>query len=192
MFGTGRRLSELEDRLEKLQVQCSTDAGNLRGELEQLRVLLTPVETDPSRRMELLLGAIGGELETRLREALRRAAQASEVVADMTRLREQARNLSRSEASTAKRFRGSLKHVYQARWTGYVSLYFTGGVTDRVSLLIGSENPPEECVCELNSRNDINSYAGSVVRAGEFWMAKSERDTTSAPSGVLCVFTPFL
>jgi hypothetical protein len=58
-----------------------------------------------------------------------------------------------------------------------------------VELCVGPTSPPDAVVCSLNVRNDINSYAGCVVRRGEFWLARSQ---TGSDSGVRCMYTPFL
>ena len=190
IVGTSRKLSNLENRLEQLeQAQANTD--RLRGEIEQLKAMLEGAEIDPSRRMALLLSAIGGELETKLRQASKQATEASALVTEMKSLREQARTLSQPEAVAAKRFKGNLNRVYKPQWTGYACLYFDGGTTDIVQLLVGPKEPPEECICQLNTRNEINSYAGGVIRAGEYWVAKSKYSQEWTPSGVCCVFTPF-
>lgn len=87
----------------------------------------------------------------------------------------------------SSRFRPRLNVVYQAETAGYVSLYFAGGYTDQIRILVGPEKPPAECVCEANSTNEFNSYAGAIVQAGEYWTAESKR---GGGSGVRCVFTP--
>lgn len=85
------------------------------------------------------------------------------------------------------RTRPALGVVHQAEVTGYVSIYFTGGRTDKIQLLAGWDDPPTECICEANNYNDLNSYAGGVVRQGEYWMVVSKK---LEKSGFECVFTP--
>jgi hypothetical protein len=85
------------------------------------------------------------------------------------------------------RRRVPLGAVQRAKVTGYVALYFNGGWNDEVKLLVGTEGPTE-CVAQANSINDINSYAGGIVRAGEFW--KVETKVGGGKSGFECVFTP--
>jgi hypothetical protein len=85
------------------------------------------------------------------------------------------------------RLRPALGAVHRAEATGYVSLYFTGGRTGTLRLLAGWEDPPTECICETNTRNDLNSYAGGVVRKGEYWTVAGKHPEGS---GYQCVFTP--
>ncbi|HUF83962.1 MAG TPA: hypothetical protein VMQ81_05145 [Acidimicrobiia bacterium] len=85
------------------------------------------------------------------------------------------------------RSRPAFNEVQRADVAGYVSLYFKGGYTDDIQLLVGVGDPPSEVVCEANTRNDMNSYAGAIVRPGEYWMARSK---SGANSGFECVFTP--
>jgi hypothetical protein len=85
------------------------------------------------------------------------------------------------------RSRPAIGVVHRAEVTGYVSLFFTGGRTSVVRLLVGWADPPTECVCEANTRNDLNSYAGGIVRKGEYWLLDSKHGDRS---GFECVFTP--
>jgi hypothetical protein len=118
-----------------------------------------------------------------LAAALRRA------VDEMSVLRERLDASVRGEAERAPRVFGELGRTYRAEWTGYVCLYFDGGYHDRVELRVGDSPPPTTVVCTLNSRNDLNSYAGCVVRRSEHWLATSSCE--DGHSGVRCVFTPF-
>lgn len=77
--------------------------------------------------------------------------------------------------------------VHRAEATGYVSLYFVGGRTATVRLLVGWGDPQTECICEANTRNDLNSYAGGIVRKDEYWTLESKLGDRS---GFECVFTP--
>ena len=86
---------------------------------------------------------------------------------------------SRGDGERAGRQSLALGQVYQAPYTGYVALFFTGGRTDRVELRVGSTPPPDVVVCSLNVRNDVNSYAGCVVRRGEP-LASATSDTGPA------------
>jgi hypothetical protein len=142
--------------------------------------------------------------ETVIERLVEETAAARQLIADtrhLERLSERAERL-RDAAETAlkgvqgaaiaagvhrPRFKAERNKVYQAEATGYVSLYFQGGFTDRIEILVGPEDPPQECVCMVNTRNEINSYAGAIVRVGEYWVARSER---SGRSGFVCVFTP--
>jgi hypothetical protein len=66
-----------------------------------------------------------------------------------------------------------LDTLYLAERTGFVSVYFDGGRNARVKLLVGPENPPTTCVGEV-----YNDYAGALVRAGEWWIARSNNSRT--------------
>jgi hypothetical protein len=68
-----------------------------------------------------------------------------------------------------------------------VSIYLTGGRTDKIKLLVGSDDPPTDCICEANTVNDLNAYAGGIVRQGEYWTVVSKHGDRS---GFSCVFTP--
>jgi hypothetical protein len=122
--------------------------------------------------------------------------------ARLERLAEQADRLSRVAARAvstveglakaagvgAERTFARLNTVYHADVPGYLCAYFAGGYNDVVELLVGPEDPPTQRVCRANSMNDINSYAGALVRAGEYWMVTSELNR--GRSGFTCVFTP--
>ena len=84
------------------------------------------------------------------------------------------------------RFRAKLDTVYRAETLGYVSLYFVGGRTDKVELLVGPGTPPAESVGQVNTTNDINSSVGAIVRPGEYWLARSKNSS----SACVCLFTP--
>jgi hypothetical protein len=192
MFGSGRRIDELEQRI--LEVREALEAGVLESEKRterRLEALENRLGTNPDERLDFLLNSVAEELRRKLRAALEEADRANALAARITELHAQL-EAGRWPALTAARSRPVLNRVYRAEWTGYVSLYFDGGLTDSVRLLVGEEDPPRECVCELNSRNDINSYAATVVRKGEYWLAQSSHDAGSSKSGVKCVFTPFM
>lgn len=80
------------------------------------------------------------------------------------------------------RFQAALDTVYQAKTSGYVAVYFVGGRTARMRLLVGPQNPPTTSV------GHTDSYVSGVVRPGEFWMAATPRPGMKA--GFKCVFTP--
>ena len=85
----------------------------------------------------------------------------------------------------------ALSVVHQAPCTGYVSLWSGSGWQDKVDLRVGFSSPPTTLVGELNGNNDINSYIGTVVRPGEYWVAESERTSAQKETSVKCCFTPF-
>lgn len=152
-------------------------------------------------------------LEDRIAELEQRVGQLSDMVAsarallDDTRrledLTEHARRLSAAadtalpgirERTTAAgvglpRVRPAIGVVHRAEVTGYVSVFFTGGRTDTLRLLAGWDDPPTECVCEANTFNDLNSYAGGIVRMGEYWTLAGTH-TGKKSFGYECVFTP--
>ncbi|PSL53756.1 hypothetical protein B0I31_108203 [Saccharothrix carnea] len=86
------------------------------------------------------------------------------------------------------RFQATLDTIYRARTFGYVAVYFVGGRTARVRLLVGPESPPTVSVGCADSSSDLNSYIGGVVRPGEFWTASTPRP--GQKTGFECVFTP--
>lgn len=70
-------------------------------------------------------------------------------------------------------FDGQLDTLYRAEVTGFVAVYFVTGRTAKVQLLVGPGNPPTRVVGVVDSRGSHQSYAGGVVRAGEYWVAAS-------------------
>lgn len=86
------------------------------------------------------------------------------------------------------RFEAALDTVYRARTYGYVAVYFVGGRTARMRLLVGPQSPPTTSIGYANSGSDINSYMGGVVRPGEYWMAATHHAGMKA--GFECIFTP--
>jgi hypothetical protein len=50
-------------------------------------------------------------------------------------------------------------------------------------------DPPTECISEANTFNDLNSHAGGIVRAGEYWTLTGTH-TGKKSFGYECVFTP--
>lgn len=86
------------------------------------------------------------------------------------------------------RFEAALDTVYRATTYGYVAVYFVGGRTARMRLLVGPQSPPTTSVGYANSGSDINSYMGGIVRPGEYWMAATH--STGMKAGFECIFTP--
>jgi hypothetical protein len=161
VFSSKRDAEDLRLRMEALERRID----QLAGQVAAVRPLI-----DDAARLEDL-----AEQATRLSAAADAALQA---------LYGQATRVGVGQA----RFRAALDKVHRAAAHGYVAVYFTGGWTDRVRLLVGPDNPPTACVCTANSTNDINSYAAAVVRPGEYWIATSNRGADK--SGFVCMFTP--
>jgi hypothetical protein len=146
------------------------------------------------------------ELEQRVGQLTEMVAPARALLDDTQRLEdltERARRLSAAadtalpgirERTTAAdvglpRVRPAFGVVHRAEVTGYVSVFFTGGRTDTLRLLVGWNDPPTECVCEANTFNELNSYAGGIVRKGEYWTLAGTH-TGKKSFGYECVFTP--
>ncbi|TCO53451.1 hypothetical protein [Actinocrispum wychmicini] len=70
-------------------------------------------------------------------------------------------------------FEGQIDTLYRAEVTGFVAVYFVTGRTAKVQLLVGPGNPPARVVGVVDSRGSHDSYAGGIVRAGEYWVAAS-------------------
>ncbi len=192
MFGNGRRIDELASRLDELEEHHRKSTSQISAEVERrIDELHRVVGEDPERRLALALNAISVDLAAQRRQALDAVEALRRMVDEMTMLQAKTSAVARGDAGRAARMIGELNRIYRSEWTGYVSLYFDGGTTDIVTLLIGSTSPPTECVCTLNSTNRFNSYAGAVVRGGEYWVARSSHEAGSQASGVRCVFTPF-
>jgi len=68
---------------------------------------------------------------------------------------------------------GRIDTLYRARVTGFVAVYFVTGRTAEVQLLAGPSNPPMRVVGVVDARGSQNSYAGGIVRTGEYWTAAS-------------------
>jgi hypothetical protein len=105
-----------------------------------------------------------------------------------TRVRQLEERLDRLTMTGVGRFEAALDTVYQATCHGYVAVYFVGGRTARMHLLVGTQSPPTTSVGYANSGSEINSYMGTVVRPGEYWMAATHKPGMKA--GFECVFTP--
>ncbi|CCH29305.1 hypothetical protein ABZ816_35635 [Actinosynnema sp. NPDC047251] len=78
-----------------------------------------------------------------------------------------------SPVPLADGFEGRIDTLYRAEVTGFVAVYFVTGRTAKVQLLIGTTNPPTRVVGVVDSRGSHQSYAGGIVRAGEYWAAAS-------------------
>lgn len=160
MFGKDREIAELEERIDALSKQLD----EVRTDNEVARRLL-----DDAHRLEQLA---------------QQARELSEIAAA---------TLSGLQTAAADagvqgmRFEPDFNVVYHADVAGYLAVFNDGGFTDRIELLVGSDDPPTEVVATANSRNDINSYAGTVVRPGEHWMIQSK---VGAKSGMKATFTP--
>jgi len=120
----------------------------------------------------------------RLEQLADRAAQLG-AAADTALL--QLGDRARTAGVARPRSRPAIGTVHRAEVTGHVAIYFTGGRTNIIELLVGAENPPTTSVGELNVTNSLNAYASGIVRAGEYWLAKPEHGDLY---GFRCVFTP--
>ncbi|GGQ67971.1 hypothetical protein [Couchioplanes azureus] len=158
------------------------------------------------RRRTAELTARLDRMEEQLRRVLDQTAGARPLLADAQRLAKlaaEARALSDATATTVEglqallagtgidrpRLHARVNRVYRAESLGYVAVFFRGGRTDDVRLLVGRDKPPQECIGEANTRNELNSYVGGVIRAGEYWTVEAKFATTSSYG---CVFTPLL
>lgn len=81
-----------------------------------------------------------------------------------------------------------LDTLYRADVLGYVSVYFVTGYTATVRLTVGPENPPTHVVGIAHGGGDSNSYAGAIVRPGEYWIAATDGARTDY--GFELHFTP--
>ena len=138
---------------------------------------------------------VGTSLESRVEELETRVAQLLEDNGRVPELAERAENALKALAKlaepaglTEQRFEANLDTVYQATTYGYVAVYFVGGRTARMHLLVGPTSPPTTSVGYANSGSEINSYMGTIVRPGEYWMAATHR--TGMKAGFECIFTP--
>jgi hypothetical protein len=155
-------LKLLQDRIAELEKRV----GQLTEMVAPARALL-----DDSRRLEQLAG-----------QARRLSAAADAALLGLS---------ERAAAAGAgqPRIRPAFGVVHRAEVTGYVSVFFTGGRTDTLRLLAGWDDPPTECICEANTFNQLNSYAGGIVRKGEHWTLAGTH-TGKKSLGYECVFTP--
>ncbi|MCE7000576.1 hypothetical protein LZG04_38045 [Saccharothrix sp. S26] len=81
-----------------------------------------------------------------------------------------------------------LDTLYRADVLGYVSVYFVGGYTATVRLTVGPDNPPTHVVGIAHGGGESNSYAGAIVRPGEYWLAATSGHR--ADHGFSLHFTP--
>jgi hypothetical protein len=162
MFVAKRDLTAMRERIDRLERRVE----QLTGELAAVRPLLT----DAAR-----LDAVADHAA--------RLADTAEATLHTLQQRADDSGVARP------RVRARLGRIYRAEATGYVAAYAGGGWTDIVEILVGPTSPPTQSVCRANSTNDINSYAGAVVRAGEYWVVTSERGPDK--SSFTCYFTPF-
>ena len=81
----------------------------------------------------------------------------------------------------------ALDEAHTAETLGHVSVWFDGGRTDVVELVVGTMDG-DMVVGRVNTRNDINSSMSTIIRPGETWMARTQKGHTG---GFRCVFTPF-
>ena len=156
-----------------------------RGELKLLQERIEQLEEHVARLAGTMAAAHALLADSRRLDDLAGQARQLSMAAD-------AALLGLEERATAigvglPRLRPALGAVQRAEVTGYVSIYFTGGRTDKIRLLVGRDDPPAECVCEANTTNDLNAYAGGIVRKGEYWTAACKHPDKS---GFECVFTP--
>ena len=86
------------------------------------------------------------------------------------------------------RFEADLDTVYQAESHGYVAIYFVGGRTASMRLLVGPRARRPRASATRTPRLEINSYIGGIVRPGEYWMAATH--STGMRAGFECIFTP--
>ena len=204
MFWNRKQITALEERIDwlekSIEEQCQSQVAAQIKELNHeinatLSKLAGEIENDPEKRMRFLLDQVTGEIEKSFKSTLQQAEALSEVVENTKKSVDEIEKIHANlmaklnGARPGERSKIPLGEVQCAESTGYVSLWYNGGFTDKVKLLVGWSDPPDELVCSLNSQNEINSYAGTIVRPGEFWVAKSKRPNAS---GVKCVFTPFI
>jgi hypothetical protein len=196
VFGRRDETERLQAQLDALEQRVIERVEGVETLLEQrLKQIEARLDDEPADRVRMLLNSVAedvrtdlaalldnaGKLRNATEEALRRNAELEAAAEQMvTRLS--------GEEPHPSRIKVQFNRVYQAKSLGYVAAYFVGGRADRVSILIGEESPPTKSWAELNTTNDINSYAGAVVRPGEYWMAKAK---VGSGSGVRCTYTPF-
>lgn len=186
MFGGSKKaVRSLTAAVERLQADLHAVRAEVQASEEAIVDRLTAaLAATPEERTEALLAAVSNDLERSLREQIERARQLAEVSGELEALAS-----SVESGLRPPRQRLPLGVVHRATSHGYVSLFAEGGLTDKVQLLVGENDPPTEVVTSLNTRNGINSYGGGVVRPGEHWLAT----TLHGPdrSSVTCVYTPF-
>lgn len=86
------------------------------------------------------------------------------------------------------RTRPKLDTLYRADVLGYVAVYFVTGYIATVKLTVGAENPPTTVVGIAHGGGESNSFAGAIVRPGEYWIAATSGER--ADYGFELHFTP--
>ena len=146
MFG-GRHLRELDDRLAALSARVD--------ELERGHGAVAALASDAGRL-----------------EAL--TAEADGLAARVTGAVEAAKALADGSSVDQPRWTPEWNKVYRADGLVLVVAWMYSGRNDRVDLLVGPADPPDQLVARGNSSNDINSFVCGVVRPGEQWMLRSQ------------------
>jgi hypothetical protein len=188
VFGVNE--NDLQERLAALEQRMVGRLDSLGRELrdlldQRIAELREVLAADPEERTRSLVNFAA--------EGVRRELELT--IADAARLRKGTEELDDAQRALAARLAGNglppwrtnarFNVVYQAQVPSYISIYFVGGRTDKVSLLIGDDDPPTKSYGELNVSADINSYIGALVRPGEHWMAKAKHGADS----VKCIVT---
>lgn len=204
MFWNRKHITALEERIDRLERTISERChSQVTDQIEELHNeinavisrMVGEIENDPEKRMRFLLDRVAGQIEESISSALRQAEALSETVGNARKNADEIEELHAKLMATLTGARPGerrtipLGEMQCAESTGYVSLWFDGGHPDRIDLLVGWSDPPIERVCSLNLIYQINRYASTVVRSGEYWIAKSKYPEIS---GVKCVFTPFI
>jgi hypothetical protein len=161
-----------------------------RREIETMTARIEALEREV-QRLSARTAAAGPLLDDarRLEELAGRAERCSRAT---TVLVDELQGLTTRAGVGGARFRAEINKVYQASSHGYASLYFQGGRTAKIQIVVGTTSPPDEVVGEVNTVNDLNPSTGAVIRAGEFWGARFRDgwDAKGNGSGFVCVFTP--
>lgn len=199
MFGRREEQERLEARLAELEQRLTARIDAVADEAaalveRRLKDLQERLEEEPQERVGFLLASVAAEVRADLEGLVADGKRLRQVTEDVGRRHEEAERALRALVSRLEggampppRTKVEFNKVYQAETLGYVAAFFDGGRTDKVSVLIGAENPPALSYGELNTTNEINSYVGAIVRPGEYWMVRSKRGERS---GVKCFYTP--
>lgn len=83
------------------------------------------------------------------------------------------------------RLAARFNEVYRADGFGHLSVWFAGGRTGRVVILVGADNPPTDVAGEVTA--DMPSSGTAMIRPGEYWMLNCDRKNGG---GFKAVFTP--
>jgi hypothetical protein len=159
--------------------------GRTRDAVEAMRQRIDALEQQVAELSQALASA----------RAVARDGQRLEQVAEQTARLSAAADATLHELSeragrggvARPRQQPELGKVHRAEVSGYLAVYFVGGRTNTIKILVGPDDPPTTCVGELNVTNDLNAYAGAVVRQGEYWTTQSRHHNLS---GFHCMFTP--